>query len=67
MDQSASGPSDSTTNEYASTEALVKISQDMARVLDQLTAPQAPNDLVRKHEVEEFHGISMEESDKAEF
>ena len=27
--QSASSPSDSTTNEYASTEALVRISQDM--------------------------------------
>ena len=39
----------------------------MARVLDQLTAPRAPSDLVRKHEVEEFHGISMEEFDKAEF
>ena len=34
LDQSASGPSDSTTNEYASIEALVKIPQDMARVLD---------------------------------
>ena len=39
LDQSASGPSNSTTNEYASNEALVKISQDMVRVLDQLTAP----------------------------
>ena len=39
----------------------------MARVLDQLTAPRALSDLVRKHGVEEFHGISMEESDKAEF
>ena len=36
LDQSASGTCDSTTNEYASTEALVKISQDMARVLDRL-------------------------------
>ena len=36
LDQSASGSSDSTTNEYASTKALVKISQDMSRVLDQL-------------------------------
>ena len=67
MDQSASSPSDSTTNEYASTEALVKISQDMARVLDRLTTHRAPSDSVRKHEVEEFHGTSMEESDKAEF
>ena len=39
----------------------------MARVLDRLTAPQAPSDSVRKHGVEEFHGTSMEESDKAEF
>ena len=67
MDQSASCLSDSTKNEYASTETLVKISQDMARVLDRLTAPRAPSDSVRKHGVEEFHGTSMEESDKAEF
>ena len=67
LDQSASGPSDSTTNEYASTEALVKISQDITRVLDRLTAPRAPSNLVRKHGVEEFHGTSMEGSDKAEF
>ena len=67
LDQSVSGPFDSTKNEYASIEALVKISQDMARVLDRLTAPRAPSDLVRKHGVEEFHGTSMEESDKAEF
>ena len=39
----------------------------MARVLDRLTAPRAPSDSVRKHEVEEFHGTSMDESDKAEF
>ena len=67
LDQSSSGSSDSTINEYASTEALVEISQDMARVLDRLTTPRAPRDLVRKHGVEEFHGTSMEESDKAEF
>ena len=67
MDQSASGPSDSMKNENASIEALVKISQDMARVLDRLTAPRAPSDLVLKHGVEEFHGTSMEEYDKAEF
>ena len=30
-------------------------------------APRALGDLLRKHEVEEFHGTSMEESDKAEF
>ena len=39
----------------------------MARVLDRLTAPRAPIDSVRKHGVEEFHGTSMEESDKVEF
>ena len=44
LDQSASSPSDSTTNAYASIEALVKISQDMARVLDRLTVPRAPSD-----------------------
>ena len=67
LDQSAFGPSDSMTNEYASTKELVKISQDMARVLDRLTAPRALSDSVRKHGVEEFHGTSMEESDKAKF
>ena len=67
MDQSTSGLSESTINENASTEVLIKISQDMARVLDRLTTPRAPSDLIRKHGVEEFHGTSMEESDKAEF
>ena len=50
-----------------STEALLKISQDMAKVLDQLTAPRAPIDSIRKHEVEEFQGTSLEESDKSDF
>ena len=54
LDQSAFSPFDSTTNEYASTEALVKISQDMARVLDRLTTPRALSDSIRKHGVEEF-------------
>ena len=66
LDQSAFGPSESTINENASTEALIKISQDMARVLDRLTAPRAPSDLIRKHGVEKFHGTSKVESDKAE-
>ena len=39
----------------------------MARVLDRLMAPRAPIDSVRKHGVEEFHGTSLEESDKAKF
>ena len=49
------------------TEALLRILQDMARVLDRLTAPKAPIDTVRRHGAEEFHGASMEESEKAEF
>ena len=48
-------------------EALLRISQDMARVLERLTAPKAPIDMVRRHEAEEFNGSNMEESDKAEF
>ena len=39
----------------------------MARVLERLTAPTTPIDMIRRHEVEEFHGSNMEESDKAEF
>ena len=39
----------------------------MARVLDQLMAPRTPIDSIRKHGVEEFHGTSLEEFDKAEF
>ena len=49
------------------TEALVKISQDMTRVFNRLTALRASIDYLRKHGVEEFHGTSLEESDKAEF
>ena len=30
-------------------------------------APRSVIDLVRKHEVEEFHGTSLKESDKVEF
>ena len=50
-----------------SIEALLKISQDMARVLIRLTAPRALIDSIRKHGVEKFHGTSLEESDKAKF
>ena len=39
----------------------------MARILNRLTAPKALIDSVRKHGVEEFHGTSLEESDKTEF
>ena len=39
----------------------------MARVLERLTAPKAPLDMIRRHGVEEFHGSNMEESDKVDF
>ena len=68
---SASDPSESFKSESNAptkpTEALLRISQDMARVLDRLTAPKAPIDMVRRHRAEEFHGTSMDESDKAEY
>ena len=48
-------------------EALLKISHDMARVLERLTAPKAPIYMVRRHEAEEFHGTSFEESERVEF
>ena len=67
LDPSVSGPSYFGRSKHASNEALLKISQDMARVLDRLTAPQGPIDLVRKHGVEEFYGTSLKESDKVEF
>ena len=49
------------------TEALLRISQDMARVLDKPTVSKAPIDMVRRHGAKEFHGTSMEESDKAKY
>ena len=63
---SASEPSKSNVPNEP-TKALLRISQDMARVLDILTAPKASIDTVRRHGVEEFHGPSMEESEKVEF
>ena len=39
----------------------------MTRVLERLTTSKAPIDMVRRHGAEKFHGINMEESDKAEF
>ena len=39
----------------------------MTRVLDRLTTPRAPINSVRMHGVEEFHGTSLEEFDKAKF
>ena len=47
-------------------EALLRISQDMARVLERLTAPKVSIDTVRRHRAKEFHGSNMEEFDKAE-
>ena len=48
-------------------EALLKISQNMAHVLERLTASKALIYMIRRHGAEEFHGSNMEESDKAEF
>ena len=67
VNPSVSGLFGSNRNHHVSTEALVKISQDMARDLDRLTTPRAPIDYVRKHGVEELNGTSLEESDKAKF
>ena len=39
----------------------------MARVLERLISLKAPIDMKRRHGEEEFHGTSLEESDKAEF
>ena len=67
LNPSVSRSSDLARSENVSTEALLKISQDTARVLDRLTAIRAQIDSVRKHGIEEFHGTSLEELDKAEF
>ena len=71
LDPSVSNPSEPARCEHdfpvVSTEALFKISQDMARVLDRLMTLKAPIDWVRKHGVEEFYGTSLEESSKAKF
>ena len=67
LDPFVSGLSDLARSEHVSTEVLLKISQDMARVLYQLTVHRAPIDSARKLGVEEFHGTSLEESDKAKF
>ena len=48
-------------------EALLRISQDMTRVLERLTAPKASIDMVRRDGAEEFLGTNMEESNKEEF
>ena len=48
-------------------EALLRIYQDMARVLGRLTSPKALIDMIRRHGAKEFYGSNMEESDKVEF
>ena len=48
-------------------EVLLKISHDMTRVLESLTSRKASIDWVRRHGVEEFHGMNLEESKKAEY
>ena len=63
---SASEPSESNLPNEP-TEALLRISQEMAWVLDRLTTPKAPIDTVRRHGAKEFHRSNMEESEKAEF
>ena len=56
-------PSESTRSESHAlvepNEALLRISQDMTRVLERLTAPKAAIDMVRRHGVEEFHGTNI--------
>ena len=39
----------------------------MTRILERLTTPKAPIHMVRRHEAKQFHGIGLEESDKAEY
>ena len=60
----ASDPSESVRSESHTpaepNEALMRISQDMTRVLQRLITPKAPIDMVRRHGVEEFHGTNME-------
>ena len=67
----ASDPSESVRSESHAlakpNEALLRISQDIVRVLEILTAPKAPIDMIRRHGAEEFHGSNMEEPDKADF
>ena len=68
---SASDPSESVRSENQvpaePNEALLRISQDITRVLERLKASKASIDMVRRHGAEEFHGINMEESNKDEF
>ena len=49
------------------TKELLKISRDMTWVLERLTSPKASIYSLRRHGEEEFHGTSLEESEKAEY
>ena len=67
-DQGLSASEPSKSNAPAEpNEALLRTSQDMAWVLERLTAPKVPIDMVRRHRAKEFHGTNIEESDKVEF
>ena len=48
-------------------EALLRISQDMTRVVERLTALKALIYMIRRHGAEEFNRTNMEESDKEKF
>ena len=68
---SASDPSESAKSESdvpnEPTKALLKISHDMAQVLEWLTAPKGSIDMMRRHGAEEFHRTNLEESNKVEY
>ena len=68
---STSDPSESVKSESnvpnEPTKSLLKIYHDMTRVLERLTAPKAPIDMMRRHGAEEFHGTSLEESNKVKY
>ena len=67
-DQGLSASEPSKSNAPAEpNEAMLRISQDMALVLEILTTLKASIDMVRRHGAKEFHGANMEESDKEEF
>ena len=68
---SASDPLESVRSDsdmfFEPMEALLKISHDMALVLERLTTPKAPIDSIRRHGAKKFHGTSLEESEKADY
>ena len=66
---SASNPSESDRSDRDTkpTKALLKISHDTARVLERLTDPKAPINMVRRHGAKEFHGTSLKELERVKF